>query len=86
MKLTSKTKLNVPVPERNGIPAPKSNGSSANGQMPDESQLGENHPLAHLAGRYVNNPYWQDYLVALEVYRREETRKDLEELDKLDSA
>jgi hypothetical protein len=41
-----------------------------------EAALGHQHPLAPLAGKYNDVSWWDDYLAAIEDYRREVDAKD----------
>ena len=58
-------------PAFNGI-----NGHAANGTTP---LLGDANPLARLAGKYQDDPTWEEFMAILE----ENRRKDKEEINAL---
>lgn len=55
-----------------GTPGPQDAPSA---EMP-EAGLSDQHPLASLAGKYKDVSWWDDYLAAIEEYRREVDAKD----------
>ena len=43
---------------------------------PAGEALGPNHPLAPLAGKYNDAPWWDEYLAAIDEYRKEVNESD----------
>ena len=59
-------------------PAPVEDTSiAANGHAPDKTlRVIENHPLAPLAGKYNDEPLWDDFLEAIQEYRQRMNEQD----------
>lgn len=58
------------------------NGS--HGADADPPLLGKNHPLAHIAGSYKDDPFWDEFVQLMKDARREENERDFKELDRIE--
>ena len=71
MPQTRQMKKNkTPFPAQTQHPI-RTTDSIGNGHFVGESVAVDTHPLAHLAGKYNDEPLWEDFLEAMELVRRE---------------
>jgi len=72
--------------------APHSNGmNGSNGKNgvhevnTDPPMLGKNHPLAHVAGSFKDDPFWDEFIQLMKDARREENERDFKELGRVEA-